>query len=275
MGNVFDIATSRDAEVFLTAATEDQVIVWDLRTRRELRSFPAWIDLGGQRLALSPDGSVGYVGAYSRYGVAAHNVVTGEVLWRRKDLKRVQTLLVSPDGARLYVELEGRSAVELDTATGDNLNRLPAVKGIWESPFAPLQLRVKRSLELTNLDGSRVRSYPRESFAALHAVFGPDRLLVSEAGEFVRCFDLVNYLELWRYGSQGSHALRLGFHEGSGSFSAVMSSYKDGGPPQLVRFGDSGPVGEPEILPGAWCHEYAKRGAKLVLVGDEVDVIDV
>ncbi|MFZ4508990.1 MAG: WD40 repeat domain-containing protein [Fimbriimonas sp.] len=269
MGHIFDLATSRDADVFVTAREPNEVTVWDLADMRPMRSFEAPIDLGGRRLALSPDGAACFAGTYYQYGLAAYEVATGQLIWQRRDLKKVQVLQLSPDGSRLYAELDGRALTELDAATGETKNTLRGVKEIRESPFANIQLRAARRLEVRTTNGEKLLSFPRENFAVLDATFSETMLLTSEAAGELRCFNLDTGAEAWRYALADSHALRVGYHEERGLFSAVVYRYNSDGKTWLVRFAMDGSPSEPEELPPSWLYGYAKRGSRLVVVGEQ------
>jgi hypothetical protein len=61
-------------------------------------------------------------------------MTTGEVLWRRRDIKASQVLSLSPDGSVVYCGLQRRPCAVLDVQTGETLQRL---RGVKASPTAP------------------------------------------------------------------------------------------------------------------------------------------
>src|SRR5262245_47240900 len=59
-------------------------------------------DFGGNRLALDPKSGTLFSGAYYNTGVAAYEIETGNQLWRRRDLKKLQTIAHDSRDAVVY-----------------------------------------------------------------------------------------------------------------------------------------------------------------------------
>ena len=112
-------STSRVA----VAAFESDVAIWDVGTGQRITSFQTILDFGGRRLAVDPAGEFCVAGAYDRDGLACYNATTGNLIWQRTDLKRVQHVAYSVDGARVHCGLEGGPARALDSRTGAEVGR--------------------------------------------------------------------------------------------------------------------------------------------------------
>ena len=93
-----------------------------------------------------------FAGAYrdctARGALTAHTAATGEVRWRRPELRKIQMLTLSADGERLYCGREGylvRGGVFRDR-NDPGAAQGSAVGGVLESPFEPLALVDRLSL---------------------------------------------------------------------------------------------------------------------------------
>ena len=84
------IATSQDGSVFLTAEFEKKVYSWNINTYENISEFNTVLDFGGKRLAITEDGTRCVAASYSRRGISMYDVLTGSVIWHRKDINRVQ-----------------------------------------------------------------------------------------------------------------------------------------------------------------------------------------
>jgi WD40 repeat protein len=142
VGDGHDIFFGPHGKRLLTVARGTGVVrLWDVGTRKELRTFRAAPADGGGlwrtsawTSALSPDGKVLAVG-YQRadpttalvapVSVRIWDVATGKELHELKEhLNQVDGLAFSPDG-RLLVSCDGRSTFVWDVATGRRVPRLP------------------------------------------------------------------------------------------------------------------------------------------------------
>jgi len=94
-------ASSWSGSVIAAAEFERTVHVWDVASERHLATFPTIMSPGGTRLAVTPDGKTCIAAAYHVEGIAGYAASTGAEVWRRKDLKKTQTLRVSLDGRRV------------------------------------------------------------------------------------------------------------------------------------------------------------------------------
>lgn len=194
LGRVIWLATALHRDDIVVGADENahRVHVLGLRPAVRISTFDTIIDSGGTRLALcTPDGApIVVAGAWERHGVCAYDGLTGERLWQRKDLKRVQRLSPIADERLVSVGLEGRSMHLLDLITGATRFKLRAAESLWQSRLAPLAAAGYYN-EISLYDSTTwgrlwKRGVPGHSVGP--ADFSPDSILVSSRG--LTCFDL-------------------------------------------------------------------------------------
>jgi len=207
---IHHLAAGADSHLVLAAHFEQTVNVWDLASRKNIGAFETHLDIGGKRLALSPDGSVCFAGAYRRYGIAAYLVASGIRVWERRDLKAVQYVSLSPGGRRVYCGLSSRPLHVLDSKSGETLEQLHGIRQVTESPFDASRLLDGTRLTLVR-PGRKSRKIERGSFAVLDAAFSPGCLLLSESDSRLRCIDLDDGVELWSFRHRSAHALDVAF----------------------------------------------------------------
>jgi hypothetical protein len=198
-------------------------------------------------------------------GIAGYSASDGTELWRRKDLKKTQTLRVSLDGRRVYACFDNRSCQVLNRETGKTIKTWAGVRDVWESPYQPVMLLEKRTLILQSLEERKIASIPAETFAVLCVAFGPDVVCVSESTGSLRCLDTKIGEERWRFQEKGQHFLELAFAEQAQAFVGVCWPYERGGSFRLLRFepqsGESSVVTE---LGKAGQFEFCLRGTRLL-----------
>ncbi len=260
------VATSHDGLAVALAEFERNAYVWDMETRSLVSTFRTTLDFGGTRLAITSDGRHCVVGAYNVYGIAAYSSETGQEVWRRKDLKKVHYIRISPNDECVYCGFSGKTFNVLNLATGSTKATWRGVKDVWESAYEPALLIEKRDLILRTVDNRQIATVPRTTFAVLSVAFGPGRACVSESGGPVRCLDTENGIEIWRFSPEpGSHFLRLAFCDSIGRFVGIIWPYEHGDPFKLIQFfSESGRPQEITTLPQAAEYEFCRKGAKLV-----------
>ena len=221
---------------------EKTVAVWDVTSPRRISIFDTVLDFGGERLALSGAGDVLIAAAYHRYGVAAYDVSTGDVMWQRRDIKRPQRLTVSHSARVVYVGTDEKPCLRMSLDTGETVGQLRGVRRIVESPYAALAFVDQARPVVSEGDSVKaIFAVERTTFAFLSIAFGHSQLAVSEAGGPVRCFELSSGLEVWRFtAAPGVHCLELAYGPELGAFVGVLWSYQSGGHKKLVAFDADG-----------------------------------
>jgi len=253
------IATFYDSPVIAVADFERYVQIWDIDSQRRIADLETTLDFGGNRLAITRDGQHCAVGAYHIHGVALYETKDGTEVWRRKDLKKVQSIRASVDGQRLLCGFEGKSFELLDVKTGRSKPSLRGVKDVFESVYDDLMIidTKGRDFKLANAANKQIATVPRTTFAALGFAFAPGKLCITESGGSTRCYDTRTGKELWEHNpGNGIHALDLTYDESTQMFAAITWPYQKGGEHQLVTLHpDDGEAVRRTAITGA--HEFA------------------
>lgn len=259
------LASSWSGSVIAAAEFEHTVHIWDLAAERHLATFPTIVDSGGTRLVVTPDGKNCITAAYHVEGIAAYAASDGTEVWRRKDLKKAQTLRVSLDGRRIYACFDNRSCQVLNRETGRTFKTWAGVRDVWESRYEPAMLLEKRTLLLQSPEQQKIASIPAETFAVLCMAFAPGLVCVSESTGPLRCLDTQTGQERWRFQEKGQHLLEIAFAEHEQAIVGVCWPYERGGSFRLLRFEpQSGAVSVVTELGKAGKFEFCLRGTRLL-----------
>jgi hypothetical protein len=224
------------------------------------------MDAGGTRLAVTPDGRNCIAAAYHVEGIAGYAASDGTEVWRRKDLKKTQTLRISLDGRRVYACFDNRSCQVLNRETGKTIKTWAGVRDVWESPYQPVMLLEKRTLVLQSPEERKIASVRAETFAVLCVAFGPGLVCVSESTGPLRCLSTETGEERWRFQEKGQHFLEVAFAEQTQAFVGVCWPYEHGGSFRLLRFEpQSGEASVVTELGKAGEFEFCLRGTRMLL----------
>lgn len=248
-----EIATTFNGDNFAVVRYEGEiedffgrVSIFSLQKLQKVGEFVARWGVGGKRLAISPDGKFCFVGCYY-HGLSAFEIATGHELWRRRDLKPVQSLTCSTNSSAVDCCRVGPAYV-LDSATGTTKEKLAGVADIFPNPFNDSALIVRRSLEYHTPIGTKVTAINRLTFAVLDAAFGPDSFAVAESRGPVRCFEPPTGERLWSYqpprysrkgqvvrkGGSRSHLLELSWSMSLRCYVGLEWPFSFGGPQRLL-----------------------------------------
>src|SRR5579871_6731737 len=126
------LATSWSGSAIAAGEFEHTVHAWDLPAEKHLATFPTILDFGGTRLAITRDGNNCIAAAYHVEGIAAYGTPDGAEKWRRKDLKKAQTIRISLDDRRVYACFDTRSCQVLNRESGKTIKTWPGVRDVWE-----------------------------------------------------------------------------------------------------------------------------------------------
>jgi hypothetical protein len=162
-------------------AEKTQVTEFEVR-----HECPGW----GTRIALNGDVSSCFVGCYNVYGIACYSLPDGKEVWRRKDLKLVQSVLSLDFQKFVFCGRETGAAHLLDAKSGETVEKLNGVEGVFGSPFDETVIVNRRSLELHRPFGKKLWSLKQNNKFVGWIYFTPTQFLVLEE-ESIRCFDIV------------------------------------------------------------------------------------
>src|SRR5262245_38229384 len=262
------LASSWSGSVIAAAEFERTVHVWDVAAERHLATFSTIMDAGGTRLAVTPDGRNCIAAAYHVEGISGYAASDGTEVWRRKDLKKTQTLRISLDGRRVYACFDNRSCQVLNRETGKTIKTWAGVRDVWESPYQPVMLLEKRTLVLQSPEERKIARIPAETFAVLCVAFGPGLVCVSESTGPLCCLSTETGEERWRFQEKGQHFLEVAFAEQAQAqaFVGVCWPYERGGSFRLLRFEpQSGKASVVTELGKAGEFEFCLRGTRMLL----------
>ena len=190
------VATSRSGSCFARSPGERWVEIWDLTSHDFLAALDTSLDPGGDRFAISPDGSQLLVGAYRRAGLALYQLLDGTVAWRRKDVTRTQVIDLSADGKTAYITRQDAPAFVIDVDTGDTLDHLSDAQAVSTAHGGRrCVVATHRDYYWLNGEGIALRAGQRPG-TFLDAACGTGRLYLSEATGLLRVVDLGSSQEI-------------------------------------------------------------------------------
>jgi len=261
------------SQTILAAEFDGPVHVFEKGISIKVLTINAKLDFGGIRLALIPRYQSFICGAYERYGIRAYTL-KGEELWVRSDLKKVQVIKVSPDGDRAVCQLEGRSALVLDTRTGETIGRMPGIRNIYfDQDGSTLEERKGVAIYRTP-DGASLRII-LDSFALSDCAFSEEMIALVEAGKTVKlvCKKSGNILslesdnDLW-------FSRKAAWIEGSNRFAYLDTNQDDGGMHRLMNLSIDGVLSYIRDLRDCHCFAFKPASGSLINAsGTEYDAV--
>jgi WD40 repeat protein len=206
------ITSGLSSSLVAAAFFERTVQIWNLHEARLIAEFETVYYFGGEngRLALAPDGGQCVTAAWRagrRGGVACYDTSTGAVLWHRSDLTRSQYVIFAGDGQSVWCCPEGGPTKRLSAKSGETQEELRGSPRIFDGGVVRgVLLEYRHSQRDYALQTAKSRNrVPRCSFAILDAAFAPDAVCVAEAHGPLRCLDLANARERWRFTPEKDH----------------------------------------------------------------------
>jgi WD40 repeat protein len=133
------------------AEFECTVYVWDLAARKRVAVLETPLDFGGRRLAINPQGSVCATASYKLGGLTCYSVDSGSTVLLRGDLKRLNFVSFSGDGALLYCGSERGPLKVLDAETGADVRSYPSTDSAYCGPHGPFEVVNKRQARAIEL----------------------------------------------------------------------------------------------------------------------------
>lgn len=198
MLKVRHISISEQKPHVALGAFERQVEVWNYQSGQRVSAFDTVLSFGGQRLAISKDGDRVLAAAWARYGLACYDAETGKLIWQRRDLKKVQAITLSKDGASAFCGIDSRPCLSIAISNGIEHRSFRGARHRVESSNSEFAVVDRARPEVFGPDGRRRFKIVRTTFAVLAWAICSQSLLLSEAGGPVRCLDLPTGEELWR-----------------------------------------------------------------------------
>lgn len=237
-------------------------------------------DSGGVSVAMSSDGRHCFLGTYYAWGLACFDVSTGQMLWKRNDLRRFYGLTFSKAQNCLFCCFQGKSALRIDPKTGATLETFRGVNFISASPFSDAVLYGNQNQFTLRLgNGEKLWSAGRESFDVMDIAWSPGALAVSECvncvkGDFgsaagIRCFSLHGEL-LWRHRGRWTHIFSLMYRPESHQF---IGFDPDRGKDIYLQYlnEQTGHLARELLMPHIMLGEFCQQGQKLLWVNYETN----
>jgi WD40 repeat protein len=229
------IAAARDVPIVAVGAWKYEIEVWNAKSATKISSFPTQLEPGGQRLAISHDGTRVAAAAFEKHGLSMFEGERGQLAWTRSDLQQIQKLTWSHDGGRIYCGVGNELLHRIDITSGATLETIEAVSTRIDSPFGNAYLLDGEQLHI-QLKSGKSFSPRRETFAVLDAVFGVDTVAIAESGGSVRILSLDSGRDVVRYTPEnGVHALQLAYCAKRNAYLALLWPYQHGGSKRLVK----------------------------------------
>src|ERR1017187_3406424 len=150
----------------------------------------------GTRIALSGDDKSCFVGCYNVYGIGCYSLPDGKEIWRRKDLKSVQSVLNLDFQKLVFCGRETGAAHLLDAKSGGTVEKLSGVEYVFGSPFDETVIVNRSSLELHRPFGKRLWSQKRADKFIGWVYFTRNKFVVL-GHELIQCFDISSQELLW------------------------------------------------------------------------------
>ncbi len=274
------IATNYNGNIFAIAEFENKVYIWDIISEQMISEFNTILSFGGKRLAISSNGKLCATGAWSYNGIAVYATLTGNILWQRKDLKKVQRLKFSNHDNTLICAFENKPLHILDSSTGKTLEKLRSVKKFWESPFFPLRIyeKSKKKIELVNLAlGNKKIKIPSVNHTLLDCTFTSNSIILSECTNGLSSYSIDECNLLWQHKPcKGNHFTKLAFNPENKEVLGVNDPYEkgDNGKEELFIFNkDTGKIIRSYPFDKlVQAEEFALKSS--VLITSEGDVMD-
>ncbi|MFN3301144.1 MAG: YncE family protein, partial [Sediminibacterium sp.] len=279
MKEIRHISTSFLGNRIALAEFENLVQIFDLNTLQVISEFNSVLSYGGKRIAIDEQGEICVCGAWQRHGICGYNSNSGELIWQRKDLKRVQHLQnLRSNQQLLFANFEGSSSRIIDFRTGIDIDKIPNIINYYECKYQSIDI-YDRSLSIDIIDRiskKRIAKLDRKSFGTLDLTFNFDSLCISESAGPLSCYDLNNGKLKWRiYGGIDGHYLRICYNEHLNMFVGITWPYANGGDKKIMYINTNTGAVENEVnIKQPVETEFAMDGKFLITSNRQIIDID-
>ncbi len=269
------LAPAWQGDIVAAAEFEHAVSLWNVATGEKVSEFETVMDYGGRRLALSQSKSACLAAAYHIYGLACYNTPAGDLRWERKELKKVQRIVVTPDEEFACCCFATGPCQVVDIATGETAYSVRGLAYIWFHPQNKYRLYQSRSYKLTVVHQDDTKAFSiAPASKLLDAAFNEKYLAITQMGADVLVFDLSSGERLALHKQPtGQHVLRLSGMPDTDDFFGVQWSYQKAGLKRLIRFSPN--TAEHEVICDIGTASEAEfcYGGRTLLTSDG-DVVD-
>jgi WD40 repeat protein len=222
------ISTTHSGDRFAVAEFKKRVQIWDL-TSGLLRVMDTDYDFGGRRLSISASGKYLTVGSYNKSGITTYSVDTGEILWKRDDLKKSGTVQhFEFEKEFVYVTLERQATHILSSDTGETIQKIAGAQEVWAlGNKTSVVIEKHDRINLVDNNFKTVKNSPKKTFAILDSSFSTDKIFVSYSAGPLESIDLTTFKPIWTNNPIG-HFLDVGFNPLNNKVTGVRWEYEKG-----------------------------------------------
>lgn len=267
------LVTHPRSDLFLAALFEKTVYVWNLKTGKSVSEFQTILDGGMFRLAFSHQESACLAAAYYDEGLACYEVPSGEVRWRRKDIRKIQQIAVTSDGLFAYCCFSEGPCQLISIPTGQTVDELPEILSVWVDAISGYQLRTHLEIELWSFGNDLMHTIepPPNNFGLLSATFIDNYFAYSQPCEGFRVFEITSGKEVFEYDPPaGSHVLDMSAYQRKPLFHFIQWNYMKGGPRLLLRAGEGLDEEVVKIIPFSPATSFCNDGQHLLCSSGEL-----
>ncbi|MFJ7183697.1 hypothetical protein [Lysinibacillus xylanilyticus] len=257
-----------NSDLFVTAEFEKKVTLWSLATKKKLSEFDTILDFGGQRMVLIPFPSpIVVTAAYYRKGVAAYDALTGEKLWHRKDLTKVQYVdrLIIDDEIVIGLGRSQGPYTILNLRDGSTKEQIRGVRRIFTDNKG-LKKFIVKDAQAKLIDVTNNKVLFKDKIDPKSVEFLDEHFVVNTYKKIV-CYDFEGQI-VWQYNCPERHIIRnLSRDVKEDEWLIILWNSQTGGPVSICRINDSGVLVSEKILGEVFLNEFIKEG-KVVITSD-------
>jgi hypothetical protein len=128
---VHSLSVAGRAPIVAVGLVTRGIEIWNWETGEKVSEFDSVFRNGGRRLAIDPAGEFCVAASWKKGksdGVACYRTHSGETVWHRTDMRRVQGLRISTAGDAVACWIEGASVEVLNTSTGESAGTMHGVR---------------------------------------------------------------------------------------------------------------------------------------------------
>jgi WD40 repeat protein len=201
MIGISEIAISSENSLIALSNSEGKIYVWDIKNNKEICQFNSTFGFGGKRLAITNDGKYVATGSWGRKGLALYNSIDGSIVWKRKDLSKIQTVKITPNDKYIFVSIDNRYLLKIELATGEILEKLKGFENIFFSNYDNVYILEdsKQYNKYIIYSKDKETSSISKETSALDICFAPGITFITEVCEKVRAINYLTGDEIWRF----------------------------------------------------------------------------
>jgi len=266
------IATSQNSSIFLTAEFEKKVYSWNIDTYEHISEFNTVLDFGGQRLAISGDGTRCIAAAYSRYGISMYDILTGSVIWHRRDINKVQFVTFDPLNETIYVGADEKPLLILNKDNGEDNGILNTMTKVYFDLLSTKRLLLQGQRTVIG-DEINIIS-PTFAFLDIQGI--GRGMVLSAVGNDLMYYNYYENKTIWRITpAKGEHFIKTAYSETNETIFALLYKYNEPRiPPYYLLYAISAFDGVVKFifsLPTEACEfGFARNATKLICSSGEV-----